>query len=213
MHWIARHILRELTFTDTLRYTELKPDAVEGNLFQYHARKLEKQGLIERSGDGYTLTPAGSQFVADLSRTKLMSRFPGPRVVIMVVAQNETGEQLLFRWRRHPYRGQVSFPFGRYFAGRSVLDMAAEHLRSKSGYEGDIAFMGDVHLITAEDHLLIQVFSATNLRAELSSDNLTGTSFWGDWGAVPAAERLPGMNEIVAWVQDPHRLPLVEVSV
>jgi ribosomal protein S19E (S16A) len=86
MHWIQRHILKELAFADN-----------KGNLFQYHARDLEKQGLIIRSGDGYALTPAGSHFVADLSQTKTMNRKTPPRVVVMISAVNGRGEQLFFK--------------------------------------------------------------------------------------------------------------------
>jgi ribosomal protein S19E (S16A) len=64
MHWIQRHILKELALADSKRYTELKPDGIEGNLFQYHSRDLEKQGLIDRSEQGYALTPKGKSYVA-----------------------------------------------------------------------------------------------------------------------------------------------------
>src|SRR5665647_2137044 len=93
MHWIARHILKRLAFADRLTYSELKPEQVEGNLFQYHARSLETDGYITRDQDGYTLTPAGQAMVADLSQTKLMRRREQPQP--MVAAFIRRGAQVL----------------------------------------------------------------------------------------------------------------------
>ncbi len=212
MHWIQRHILKELAFNDTRRYTELKPETVEGNLFQYHGRELEKQGLIVRSGEGYALTPRGSQFVADLSQGKAMNRKTPPRVVVMIVAANEGGEHLLFRWRRHPYRGMVSLPFGRQFAGMSSSEAAAEQLRYKSGYQAEFVFVGVVSLRTTTDHLLIQVFQALDLSGNHGSDGLTGFSLWSKIEDIDAAELLPGTREVVAWLGNAHRPGLLELD-
>lgn len=212
MHWIQRHILKELAFSDSIRYSELKPDSVEGNLFQYHGRDLERQGLIVRNGDGYALTPAGSRFVADLSQTKAMNRKTAPRVVVMVAAKRD-GEYLLYRWRRHPYRGQVSLPFGRQFAGQSSVEVAALQLRFKSGYEADFHYLGLVSMRSESDHLLIQVFSATNLTGEHGSDGLTGFSFWAKWDDLPhPGEPMVGMNEIIAWIENQERPSLIELA-
>lgn len=212
MHWIQRHILKELAFSDSKRYSELKPDGVEGNLFQYHGRDLEKQGLIVRNGEGYALTPAGSRFVADLSQTKAMNRKAAPRVVVMVVARLDD-EYLLFRWRRHPYRGQVSLPFGRQFVGQSSAEVAALQLRFKSGYEAVFSYLGLVSLRSETDHLLIQVFSATDLTGNHGSDGLTGFSFWAKWADLPhPGEPMIGMNDIIAWIEDPKRPAQLELA-
>ncbi len=212
MHWIQRHILKELAFSDTKRYSELKPDGVEGNLFQYHGRDLEKQGLIVRNGEGYALTPKGSRFVADLSQTKAMNRKTPPRVVVMVTAKRDD-EYLLFRWRRHPYRNQISLPFGRQFAGQSALEVAAGQLRDKTGYQADLSYLGLVSLSSETDHLLIQVYGATNLRGDHGSDGLTGYSFWAKWSDLPhPGEPMQGMSEIMAWIEDENRPGQIEIT-
>ena len=213
MHWIQRHILKSLAFTDSQRYTELKPDGVEGNLFQYHARELEKANLIVRHDSGYKLTPAGIDFVADLSQSRAMNRQLPPRVVVMIIAQNKMGEYLLFRWRRHPYRGQISFPFGRQLRGQTSAWVAADQLKWKTGYKAHLTYIGLVSLKTKTDHLLIQVYEASELQGKHGSDGLTGVSFWQDWAGVDAAKLYPGMVDILNWFESSHRPSLLELDV
>lgn len=214
MHWIQRHILKQLAFADKRRYTELKPDGVEGNLFQYHARDLEKKGLIARDGDGYALTATGSAFVADLNTIKPAQHKKAPRPVVMIIARNEVGEYLLFRWKRHPYRGKVSLPFGRQFAGRSSEDTAHEQLRDKTGYAADLSYQGLISIRSETDHLLAQVFEATNISGEHGSDELTGVSYWGDPETVPEEQRLAGLDQVLEWLEQGSERPgLAEIRV
>jgi ADP-ribose pyrophosphatase YjhB (NUDIX family) len=211
MHWIQRHILKQLAFADALHYSELKPDEVEGNLFQYHARELEKQGLISRDRDGYALTDAGKTAVADLSFSKEMRRRAVPMPMVAVAAQNEAGQWLLFRWRRQPSRGLVSLPMGRHSSGVSLFEVAADNLRNKTGYEADFAYLGNVQVVSPKDHVIIQVVRADNLRGEHGSDGLTGVSFWGDPEAVRPEEATAWFYPTVEWIKDAGRAPLLEI--
>ena len=221
MHWIARNILKQLAFADEIRYAELKPDNVEGNLFQYYSRGLEKDGLIRRGSEGYSLTNAGRLFVADLSQSKLMTRCHQPRVMVAVVARNEAGQWLFFRWRRHPYRDLVSLPMGRQTAGRPASQVAAEQLLHKAGYSGDLRFLGIAQVVMDEqtnrgivgesDHFIVQVFEATKLVGEYGSDGLTGLSFWGDPANLLPEQFVGGFREIIDWIDDPMRTALIEI--
>ena len=212
MHWIQRHILKELAVVDTLRYTELKPDSVEGNLFQYHARDLEKQGLISRDGEGYSLTAQGKSFVANLSLTRGMHRRKQPRIITMIAAKNDNDEWLLFKWKRQPYRGKVSLPSGRLEFGEDLTTSAADQLRNKTGYQADLSYIGSVVMKNDGDHIIAQTFVATNLSGQHGSDGLTGESFWAKLTDIAEEDRLRGLGQIVDWVNDPKRLPLLELA-
>ena len=210
MHWVERHILKKLAFADELRYSELLPDGVEGNLFQYHARQLERSGLIERHKQGYRLSLAGRQFVADLSQTKQMNRRQFPRPLVMVAAE-QNGQWLLFRWKRQPYRGLISLPFGRWTAGQSASDMAAEQLLYKSGYTADLVFAGTISIAGEQDHQLILVFKAGNLKQTNEPDGLTGEFFWS--GTIPGAnEAVFGTAEIISWLSSSSRPSFLELN-
>lgn len=101
--------------------------------------------------------------------------------------------------------------FGRILRGRTVLGMAAEQLRLKTGYEAQLDYLGQVSWQIGEGHLLISVVAARNLTGEHGSDGLTGTSFWGRCEAVPEAERMAGLAQIIAWCQLEPRPGLLEL--
>lgn len=211
MHWIQRHILKELAFSDSKRYRELKPDAVDGNLFQYHAKQIESAGLISRTSDGYALTEAGKSYVAELSQTKIMGRRRLPIPMVMVAARDESGRYLLFRWRRQPYRGLVSLPFGRQTAGQTASEAAEEQLRLKTGYTASLSPIGTVEIITRKtelvDHRLCQVFRANDLVSTENPDGLTGEFFWGDPADITQDEAAPGLRQVIEWLKDDGRSP------
>lgn len=212
MHWIQRHILKELAVADSRRYTELKPESVEGNLFQYHARDLENQGLISREDKAYTLTVKGKAFVANLSLTRDMKRRVQPRVITMIVAKNDQNDWLLFKWKRQPYRGRVSFPSGRLGFGEDLCESAADQLRNKTGYEADLSYIGTVIMQNEGDHIVAQAFVATNLTGAHGSDGLTGESFWANLDQVAEEDRLSGLEQIINWAKDCERKPLLEIK-
>jgi ADP-ribose pyrophosphatase YjhB (NUDIX family) len=212
MHWIQRYILKELAVADSRRYSELKPDEVEGNLFQYHSKDLQKQGLIDRSEGGYALTAKGKAFVANLSLTRNMSRRIQPRIITMIMAKNDQAQWLLFKWKRQPYRGKVSFPSGRLGFGEDLHEAAADQLRFKTGYEAELVYLGTIMLKNETDHILAQAFIATNLTGIHGSDGLTGKSFWAGLDDIPLEHRLTGLAEIINWVNDTERKALLELA-
>jgi 8-oxo-dGTP pyrophosphatase MutT (NUDIX family) len=216
MHWIERHILKELAFSTQQRYSDLKPDSVDGNLFQYHARALEKRGLIDRSDDGYRLTPSGQIFVADLSQTKLMNPRKLARAVAMIVCRNDDGQYLLFKWQRQPYRGLASLPFGRQLAGMSAAATAADQLLNKTGYQADLAFYGLADIIIGQDklidHLLVEVFIGSDLKQVAQPDGLTGQYFWDQADQIKSGEAIHGFHQLIAWTEQPESSRHLEVN-
>jgi hypothetical protein len=106
----------------------------------------------------------------------------------------------------------VSLPFGRQFAGQPSAAVAADQLFYKSGYKADFEYIGLVSLISEGDHLLIQVYTTTNLTGEHGSDGLTGISFWAKVNKVDSIGMLPGTPEILSWIGDRNRPSYLEVK-
>lgn len=216
MHWIERHILKALAFSDIKRYKELKPDSVDGNLFQYHAKQLEKRGLIERNSTGYRLTSAGKVFVADLSQTKLMNARKTPRAITMIISRNKKGQYLLFKWKRQPYRGLISFVFGRQLYGQPVLESAKEQLFFKTGYHAKLNYLGSADILNQQqdditDHLSVSIFEATSLKKEAEPDGLTGEYFWGHPEDYKPNQVVVGFDKIIQWYENTERSSLLYI--
>lgn len=212
MHWIQKHILQHLSVHASRRYVQLKPPSVDGNLFMYHMQQLQKAGYIDREERAYQLSPQGKVYVSRMSLRKGVPLMQ-PKIVVMLVARNDTGQYLLFRWRRQPYYGLVSLPFSKLHFGRTLLETLEEALFYKTKLKGTFTFLGDVYLRTqtnpddaTAEHTLAHIYEATNLSGTLGEyDGLTGEPFWGHPSAVPPGELTPGFADILKVIESGQR--------
>jgi ADP-ribose pyrophosphatase YjhB (NUDIX family) len=211
MNWIQQHILVELTRHATRRYSQLRPDGVEGNLFSYHLDGLFKEGLIEKHDRQYQLSTKGLQYAGTLSletgRTRLQ-----PKILTAVICRNESGQYLMARWQRQPNTGLVSFPHGMMHFGKTTMEMAATELAEKAGLTADLSYIGEVYVrgFRGQDldrHMLVHLFEGANLKAgrqdELRPD--VAEPFWTRLEDLKPQEFVPGFYEIAQLIQKPRQ--------
>ena len=208
MHWIARHIILELIKQPQRRYSQLRPEGVEGNLFSYYLDQLLRDGLIEKGDRNYSLSAKGLQFVATMSLETGQLR-KQPQVLTAVLCCNENNEWLLVRWKRQPNTGLISFPHGMVHYGRSLVEMAAVELAEKAGLVADLTQVGQVAVRVLQDdavdrHMVVTLFEATNAapgrRAEVRPE--VAEAFWRRLEDVAPAEFVPGWYEIAQAAQN-----------
>lgn len=202
MHWIQKHILQQLSTHVSRRYSELKPENVDGNLFMYHMQKLQNSGYVSKDDRAYKLSETGKIFASRMSLRKgapLMQ----PKIVVMLICQNSDGDYLLFRWQRQPYYGLVGFPFSKLHFGRSLKDTLEEALYYKTQLGGDFDYLGDVYIKTLDssgavaEHILAHLYKVTNITGTLGAyDGLTGEPFWGKTQDIPQDESVAGFADI-----------------
>jgi hypothetical protein len=202
MHWIQKQILRQLSTHQSRRYIELKPSSVDGNLFMYHMQQLQKSGLADKNDRAYVLSEQGKVFASRMS-LRQGSPLLQPKIVVMLVCQNAQGQHLLFRWRRQPYYGLVSFPFSKLQHGRTLEETLREALFYKTQLSGQCSYVGNVYLRTIGDrgevaeHMLAHLYKVTDISGTLSGyDGLTGEPFWGTPKDIPPNEQVPGFADI-----------------
>lgn len=220
MHTIQQDILRRAMRMPEARFSELKSDEVDGNLFTYHLNQLIDQGYVEKLDKGYRLSEEGKKLVARWSSSTGQRR-EQPQILTVVVAQDGQGRQLLFRWNRQPNLGQVSFPHGMLHLGEGVAQAAQRELAEKTGLSGQLAFQGDLYLRSLSDgevlaHQLFHVFTAKDLQGELISGHEGGEGFWGSVEDFAETQLVPGTWEVLDMLQagrDGGRLVEVEVAV
>lgn len=218
MHWIQKHIVRRLSTSDVLRYKELKPENIEGNMFMYHLGQLKKCGLIERMPAGYTLTTAGKTFVSGMSLRAAQQR-KQPKIVVMLDCKNNKAQQLLFKWSRQPYLGLVSLPFSKLHYGMSAQEFAQSELEYRSNLIGEPTYQGDVYIRSLHedkvvDHVLAHIFSMTNVTGELTSkEPIIGKAFWGDPKTYKSSNVVPGFFEILKLLKTKNQPFFKEVTI
>lgn len=202
LSWIQYHILVELVRYGTRRYSELRPQGVEGNLFAYHLKGLMSEQLIEKSDtQQYQLTTKGLQVVSTLSlETGRVRR--QPQILNALICHNDKGEYLWSRWRREPNMSKVSFPHGMLHYGEALSEAAARELREKAALEGELSYRGDVYVRgmigdTVDRHMLVHLFEVANAKEVPAEELLThAESFWAPLESLQPETFVPGFYEI-----------------
>lgn len=132
MHWIQKHIVDQLLYTDTVRFSQLRAEGVESNLFQYHLLHLIKQGIVEKVEGGYSLAPAGLYY-ADRFSSELKGERPQPKIITIAVIKNSEGKVFLQQKPRQPWVGMYHLPAGKIHAGETTDSAATREFEEKTG--------------------------------------------------------------------------------
>jgi ADP-ribose pyrophosphatase YjhB (NUDIX family) len=112
MHYIQKHILKTLMYTKWARFRDMRPPRVDSNAYSYHLRALQKDGLVEKTDNGYWLTPAGLSYVDKVSLEKFEPRIQ-PKLTNMLVIQNEKDQVLLIQKSKQPFINTWMLPYGK----------------------------------------------------------------------------------------------------
>jgi ADP-ribose pyrophosphatase YjhB (NUDIX family) len=183
MHYIQQRILYQLTHQPSLRYSELKPVEMEGNIFMYHLRSLMKAGYAEKGEDGrYRLTSKGAQYVEGLSLDTMKPRLQ-PKIVTLLVCRNNDGEYLFLRRKRQPLLGLAGFPYGKLHMGETVAEAAARELKEKTGLECRLVHRGDGYITTKQtgeptSEIMFHLFYGENPTGRLITESKLGMALW-----------------------------------
>lgn len=206
MHIIQQHILKELTLRGTARYSDIKPNGVEGNQFMYHLKKLLTKGYVLKGQGRYRLSATGKQYASRVSMETFHPRVQ-PKVMTLIVCKNKRGEVLVYRRHREPFRGRVGYPHGKVHLGEKIVDSARRELQEKTGVTADVVYRGHAYSTVYENdellvHDLVHIFDGKNPRGEVVNVNMAiGEAFWVDPRGIDEEEYLPNFKDILTLIE------------
>lgn len=201
MHPLKRQILYQLIINPYLNFAKLKPDNTEGNIFTYHLKQLISEGLVQKRTNGsYELTQEGQKY-ADKATLKNLTPRAQPKIVTLLICQNQKGEYLLYQRKRQPFLKLIGFPYGKIHLGESVLESAKRELAEKTGLLAKISHIGDCYLTIFEENnllsqMLCHIILGQNPKGELKKENDIGECFWAKVSSLPQTKLIPGFKEI-----------------
>lgn len=201
MHIVQSKILDKLTYAEKLRYSELRPEKTESNLFAYHLKVLIKDGYIEKDADYYTLASKGKSYVDKISHRSLKTRRQ-PKIITLLDLVNSEGETMLYRRKHQPYIGMLAFPTGKLHMYERIEDAANREVIEKLGFDGVKLEHRGMAYITVIDggvnitQVLAHVFHGETDHKFQQDDVLRATRFWGKPEDFDDKEYLPGFYEI-----------------
>lgn len=176
MHWIQKHILDQLIYHPTRRFSELRADGVESNLFQYHLRHIIKKGLVEKTDGGYQLAPVGLYY-ADRYSLVYKGERPQPKLITVVVIKNSAGETLLLKKKRQPWVGQLHLTAGKIHAGEAASEAARREVQEKL----EVAIDSVEFRSVAQVQIRKEGVAVSDFVAFVFSAKYDGTTAEGEW--------------------------------
>lgn len=187
LHIIQRRIMERL-IGGASRFSDIRPDDTESNLFQYHLGKLLAAKLVSKAVDGYHLTPRGlhvaSLWSGDLQNIRLQ-----PALVTMVLLSDKTGRIAVFARDKEPYLGRLAPPFGKVHYGEDLAAAAHRELVEKLGLSASAALeqIGAVTINQDNAHMVAVLF-----RGQLPNGYNGQVMSLSELGTSP--EAMPGLD-------------------
>lgn len=198
-HHIDRHILKILTFQESARYRDLRPENTDSNLFNYHRKVLLQQGyIVKRKDNTYTLGLKGLQLVerATLSDLRVRNR---PKLSVTFLLTNDKGEVAVWNKPVQPFIGTINIPTGKMrFDDLSVMDAAKRTiLEYATVVPSEMACVGTAEVVVArEGKPFVHAFHMI-MRAEIDSDTITYDEiYWMSVKDIKKAKSTPGVVNI-----------------
>lgn len=198
MHWIQRYILEQLMTHDMLRFSELRAEDVESNLFQYHLKHLLGKKLVEKCDGGYRLAPAGLYY-ADRFSPEYRGERPQPKLITIVVLKNREGKVLLQQKTRQPWLGDYHLPAGKIHTGETTGEAATRELEEKTGLHiDDMQFRCLTHVQVFKSGSLISDFFGFIFLGQYDGEVESG--YWYDPDdETDVVELAPSVQEVLGF--------------
>lgn len=201
MHFIQKHILRQLVQHPTLRYSQLQMPRVETNKFTYHLRKLMRDGYVAKIQNGYKLTTKGVHHSTRVNLEEYTVRIQ-PKVVTLAVCKNNKGEFLTYRRSKQPFLHMIGFPYGKVHLGETVAEAAKRDLVEKTGFTATLTQKGIMYLLVTDkdgevvEHMLCHVFFGASPKLQSEVVRQLGEVIWLSPKELLSSNYMPGVLEV-----------------
>jgi ADP-ribose pyrophosphatase YjhB (NUDIX family) len=194
MHNIQYSILALLMINKVRRFSELRPDRVDSNLFQYHLKKLITDGYVEKVADGYTLSARGLNY-ADRHSSSLKAERSQPKIIAIVIVRNAKGEVLVLQKPQQPWLGTYHLPAGKVHDGEPIATAGRRELFEKTGLElTDMQQLASVHVTIRLSDIIVSEYYGVVLNCNYDGPTVTGEWYPSD----NKYELCPSVSEVIS---------------
>ena len=196
-HHIQKHILNVLMRSEFSKFSNMRPPKTDSNLYSYHLKLMQKNGLVEKTDAGYRLSHIGVDYALRLGSEDTDNRNQ-PEVIVMLLIQNSDGEVLLQKRNTHPYINQWGLPFEKLNIDDSSIQAAANRVANEDlgliiKY---VKHIGDVYIRVGETGSILTSSLAHIFRFNSDDIELKDANIWvrphklGQHRLAPAVEQI-----------------------
>ena len=179
----------------------MRPPDVDTNLYSYHLKLLIRQGFIEKTDQGYTLTMPGQAYIdrVNLVTTK---RTLQPKIITLLIIQDGYGNVLMYPKRRQPFMGQWTLPLGKvHNSDTSVRQAVQREIAEKISQEIaiDAQHVGDAYIrIKQGDDVLMSTLAHVFYGQVEGLDEPNEYWQWVSLRSLDERDTAPAISDIIA---------------
>ena len=154
---VQNQIISRLKNADRLRYSQIMPEGIANDLYNYHLKTLIAKNLIEKHADGYGLSDKGRRYVADVHHTRDQSQRLFKINVITIDSRVQDGQLQILNQERQaqPSYGKIGVMGGTILKGEALLDGAKRKLENETGLVANFVLLGHERRMRYQDAELL----------------------------------------------------------
>lgn len=170
MHYIQSYILDKLIYSAKLRNRDMRPPAVESNLYQYHLLQLQKEGFVVKADKLYSLSSRGLAY-ADRHSTTLKKTRSQPKLITVLFLADHQGKLLFAPRPRQPFAGMLNLPSGKIHLDETIAQAAAREFSEKVSRGVSLSSLehaGVAHLTIKQGDFVISDYIALLMKGSIT---------------------------------------------
>ncbi len=182
---LQNHILSKLKNAKSLRYSEMQPEKIPNDLYNYHLQYLVKKGFIVKNGEGYSLSETGIKHVADPYPTNnaITSLFK-INVITIVSRIKDNKIEILSQIRKsNPSYGKIGVMGGVVLKSELIVPAATRKLKVETGLDATFKLVGCERRIMYKSgeffsDVVFPIAYSDSYSGELLEDTEFGHNMW-----------------------------------
>ena len=152
VHDAQMTILRELLFVEELNFGKLRQATqLDSDAFNFHLKQLVENDFVDKQGPGrYSLTKQGKTYANQMDTDDVVFE-KQPKLSVVLIIEDDNGEQLFQERLKQPYYGYWGHPTGKIRWGETMLQTAERELEEETGLVADLKVVGLFHKLDYDD--------------------------------------------------------------
>jgi hypothetical protein len=215
-HHLQKQIIATLVSKDSARFSELRPEHTDSNVFTYHLNALVAHGFVSKDSEGnYRLTNSGKLLGVNVSEKAGAMLEQAHSILLLVVRQ---GNKWLLRRRLvQPMRGKYGFIHGEPRAGQKIAEAATAILEERTGLTASFIVRGSGFIsswenVALESYTHFVLLEAGELSGELCESDEYGENIWLSAPDFTADTMIPSMEALTDQLQSSENLFFVDLK-
>lgn len=208
LHHIQKSILDILATTESSRYSDLKPNDMDGNIFSYHLKQLIGGHYVIKNDDGsYRLTIKGKEYIVHRYEDTLTQAHS-----IFLIALRRGDDWLMRERLVQPLLGMSGFIHGEPIADTPLLETAMWRLQDKTGLSVPLSVHSSGLIRISRSGTLESFSHAIILTGQTQedisvTDDKTGRNYWLPTSNLQDTSILPSCMAIVNLLDSKDTVP------